>query len=590
MFCKNCGAEVKEGLKFCGNCGQQLEETKQTESVVQEKINVEDTGAYGATADLQQVGYEPVQEEPPKKKRGKKPLIITLALIVVLGVAGFCLKDTIVAWAMKLAPAKTQLKYTYSSNAEDIAEDIETNIADYEDNLQTEGGMKGSISIDLTDDAIDLIEAASGIEGLSKLNNASIDVETSVKDEKMGTFMDLNIAGEKLLSGEVYMDMEEGTMAVNIPEFDNGALIIDMNEYYSEMGMDMAAYSQMSSDLMKTIIPKEGVLKKLLPKYIEICFAEIEEVEKNSETLKIAGVSQKAKAIKSEIDGEAVLKMAEAVLKEAKKDDDIKEYLEQLMDGLYDMGYIYYSWSDIEDSYDEGIESALEELEEVDPDDVMNGESIYVTTWVDSSFNILAIEVSLADDYNLFMGKATDGDKVGYELVVESYGYEMLSIVGEGKQKDDKLTAEFVASVEGEEYLYVDVENFQASKEAISGTVTLSGSDLLYEAMELEDYAFADIEIIMDMDIRQSKLYFELGVAVSGSKMGAITIDLEECSPKKIEIPENGTYDEEEWAENIDTSAVEEALMNILPEELIELIEDSSSTESYDDYYYDYYY
>ena len=63
MFCPKCGANLKDGSRFCSKCGCSI----------------------GGPGYSMQPGTLPV---PPKKKKGKTGLIIFLAVLLVLLIAG----------------------------------------------------------------------------------------------------------------------------------------------------------------------------------------------------------------------------------------------------------------------------------------------------------------------------------------------------------------------------------------------------------------------------------------------------------------------------------------------------------------------
>lgn len=87
MFCKKCGKELQEDAKFCTNCGAMVEELSQDAN--SENIKQGQDNSAGSTAQV--VGEQPeandfceLVPQKPKKKRGKKLLVITLLVIAVI--------------------------------------------------------------------------------------------------------------------------------------------------------------------------------------------------------------------------------------------------------------------------------------------------------------------------------------------------------------------------------------------------------------------------------------------------------------------------------------------------------------------------
>ena len=85
-FCTNCGAPNDEGTKFCANCGTAMPEPAPAEQPVQEPVYaqqpVQQEGYYPQPQDYQQNPYAPA----PEKKSSKKPIIIAVSVVLVIGI------------------------------------------------------------------------------------------------------------------------------------------------------------------------------------------------------------------------------------------------------------------------------------------------------------------------------------------------------------------------------------------------------------------------------------------------------------------------------------------------------------------------
>ena len=89
MFCSSCGAKLPDGAKFCTECGAELSGgmTAQNESTAAQKLM--QGASDSASSSTPQV---PPSVQVPSKRRGRKPLYLALAcvlLIAVVGGAGF---------------------------------------------------------------------------------------------------------------------------------------------------------------------------------------------------------------------------------------------------------------------------------------------------------------------------------------------------------------------------------------------------------------------------------------------------------------------------------------------------------------------
>lgn len=79
MICKNCGSEIRDGVRFCNFCGAPVDEPRQAQPEYRD-----DYGAYNA---------RPVQRSAPQKqvgqpKKSKAPMVILIVLLCVLLVLG----------------------------------------------------------------------------------------------------------------------------------------------------------------------------------------------------------------------------------------------------------------------------------------------------------------------------------------------------------------------------------------------------------------------------------------------------------------------------------------------------------------------
>ena len=98
MFCPKCGNEVEQGAMFCPKCGNML----MSQEPVDLTKNMSDSGEQmqnngnGYGAQPVQQPYQPVGKHVEPKK-SKAPLIaaIIALIVVVLGVAGFCMRSTL---------------------------------------------------------------------------------------------------------------------------------------------------------------------------------------------------------------------------------------------------------------------------------------------------------------------------------------------------------------------------------------------------------------------------------------------------------------------------------------------------------------
>ena len=72
MFCKNCGTEIKEGVKFCPRCGKAVDAAGAPEA------------GQEAGGSVQSRWQQTVPEQKPHKSRSKLRIIIPVTAVVVV--------------------------------------------------------------------------------------------------------------------------------------------------------------------------------------------------------------------------------------------------------------------------------------------------------------------------------------------------------------------------------------------------------------------------------------------------------------------------------------------------------------------------
>ncbi|MGL5152372.1 MAG: hypothetical protein ACRC7N_17585 [Clostridium sp.] len=99
MFCKKCGGEIGEGIKFCANCGSPVVQEEKDDNIDVSKNEEEVVKEEGLVASVQQQDnkiIKSVEGNSEEKKRGflqllmkNKKIIIGLAVLIVVGVGCF---------------------------------------------------------------------------------------------------------------------------------------------------------------------------------------------------------------------------------------------------------------------------------------------------------------------------------------------------------------------------------------------------------------------------------------------------------------------------------------------------------------------
>ena len=621
MFCKKCGAQIPDESKFCTTCGAEITskaapteaveapteaveapvevvETpkEETEAVVVEEattVAVEEPIVVEAPViEEQAISFEP-QETPRKKKVLPKILAIVLAVAVLLGAAVFVFKDRMTGIVMSLMPAEKQLKYTYTR----FAENLSNNFAeDYAIALEKIGKpYSGEVTLD-AEVSEDLISELVGDIDLS-VNKASVVYQLQNSGENL-TGLDFGIkVGETLLANfEAYADLENKELILAVPEIIDGAVKLDLEELMDEDDLEQfkTIQSLSSSENLKKLLPKEELVKTILPKVVKAALAEVEDVEKGKSEFKAGDVTQKANCLEIEITYEVLAKMAIGALEEIKENEDVKEYIEQAAalleeysDELVDNGY------DFDDLYDDAIDAIdeiIEELYDVDEDE----ELCTLKTWINSKFDIIAIEVEIPDEEaTIFAGMANDGKEWGYEVSVSFEEEEVFLLTGNLELEKDKLSGSFDIGYEDEHLATIEVKDLDALKLRdgyLSGkAIVLFGAEI-NEEIENET-GIARPVILIEFETEKEKVSYTVTVSSENETLFSVGMKVAVSEGADIDIPESTTTDIEEWVQNIDTEEILDRLSKIgFTEDMLSSIvgEVMGSDEDYDDSYDDY--
>lgn len=137
MVCKNCGADLKPGVKYCLNCGSYIdeddivEETEENESL----IDITDDGEVSNEIDNNDINFDniptieadEVVEKPKKKRKRKKIKLKLMDIIIYLGLLSIIVVSIVIivlTITKKDNPSKTPPTPT-------VIEDSKVTMSDY---------------------------------------------------------------------------------------------------------------------------------------------------------------------------------------------------------------------------------------------------------------------------------------------------------------------------------------------------------------------------------------------------------------------------------------------------------------------------
>lgn len=528
MYCKNCGAQNPENSSFCGACGAPI-------TADNEDNFSENTVAVETAENNEAVNEEQYFEEPPKKKRSAVPVIIIAALLAVALIAGCIIGfwPYISNAAMKLASPEKHQAFVYKNAAKDLGNMLFNNAMEDGDKSQ------GTATVSLSDTAAELLEDYGVEADLTAINDFEIDYEYSVKDNNQAVTATAKHP-EIELNAEVFTNEKKEEITVLLPEFNEEAVSLDADDLEIQLLPATA------------IMPEKKLAKRVLSEYAETLFLNAEDVNRGKGSYEINGKSTKALCFETEVSEELAAKAMLAVLEKAKEDKELEEYFDDVL----------LPYMDVNDDYDDGIDSLIEELEEGDFDD---DTAFILYTYINAKGDIIAIEIDINDgseNIRIVAGRYTKGKNVEYELSVTSVSdgevVDTLAFVAEGTIVRNKLDLTTSLVVEDEEMLKIKLEDYDLKsykKGCPKGKMTLSGG--IFEEIA-DEPALRNLSIIYEFNTKKKSYDHSLVLAAKDGELLSVNYSGKIKNAKNIELHSDTTDDAEAWAEDFDESVIED--------------------------------
>ncbi len=490
MFCKNCGTQLTEGVKFCPRCGTPIPEQKQTAS--------QQTAAPSGTLHT--------AAPSPKKPGSKKKIIIPCV------VAGAVLIVSVGAFAM----TKTNAFKARFTDPVDYYKAVETAYIDKNAAILEKTASNKSDSSSITM-GVDIDDAGIALLGIGNydteaitngLNELELRVDYGQKDDLLGAEAALYSGKDCIVSANTVIDSAYKEAYIQIPEVSSGYLWID-EEAYSD--------ASLGSLSILTDIPDTANLSPLFSKYAKIMLDYAEDVEREKDKLEVDGIEQKTTHLTVTMDSEQLQDLFVDILETAQKDEDLKDYIVWLGDcsmmsnGYYD-SYSYYddyyyddSYYDGEayyDSFVESLDNAIIEIEEYGALEELEAE---MDVWVDKDGEIIGRTLTVSDsektmevfNYQTVREKDKFACVLSFGDPASEYGDYVL-LEGNGSIKKDLADGTFTLESYGASLMEFTLSNYdlKSAKEGyFNGTLTAHSdmsSDLSGYGLEIAVGSNAD--------------------------------------------------------------------------------------------------
>lgn len=486
MFCNNCGTKLDDGTVFCPNCGNRVDggenapvETPvngETPSVSADETVMLDTQAPEAPA----APEGPVNNDQPtptpaaasapaleSKKSGSKKLIIIGAAVAIIAVLILCnLKAVGNTFRKVFLPANKYLAYVVADNTEELVSDALEIYDSYIKSAKAPNDVKGTAGLSLSfgEEAESLFNklgpVGEYIEWINKVN-----AEYTINSNKAGSEgeIKLGVNGNDLISIKAATDFEN--VYVQIPEISKKVLSAEIPYRGTDSDEFREAMESMSA-LIKAC-PEKAELKKISKKYVDAALKALNKAKKESKTLKAKGISQKATALKLDVDRALFLRIEKEVIQVLLKDNDLRKMLKKTYESASEAMETYVGGRDIDfdDMYDEMLEEAEEELEYLDDaiEDAEDDKDEYGTlrVYVDGKGTIIGVTFEQGNN-EIAYKHPVKGDKFGFEISYNA-GRTKVEITGSGKENGKSMSGEFEVEAMGRSICKFEVKKLDKS-------------------------------------------------------------------------------------------------------------------------------
>ncbi len=575
---------------FCGECGTKVEAEAPVaevalapEAVEPATEPVEQPTEAPITAYAEEQGFtivEPTEadeapceldEAPVKKRKKGKFLKIFIPSVAVLLVAAIVLGLTLFkGLVIKTFGSDEQyFQYVQDKALTSFNENyIDNYYAKFLENLKKDSTVTTSLNLTVDDDLAELVS----IDGsLSWVNDLKLVLNQKTTADKSQINAMLNISGKDIISVDAIMNGKDNSLYLALPELSKKYLGVNMSDI---MPTSTQLQSISNADLAKAL-PSPETVKKLTDRYYKLALSHIEDVQKTSEKVTVEDITQKCTVITFEIDEDIAEEIAKAVIKELKKDDDVKEIIKDFEKVLKDAG-VYNSDESLYSSFKDALEEFEDEAGEISSEDG----TLEISQYIDSSHNVIGTVIDADGDEVLNSITIRKGTKVATEIIIG----EELEIVGNGEVKKNIFEGEYEISFDGDTYCKLYVSDFDIKryeKGELKGTYKFEPTD---ELMDVIPEEIGDVLSVLDpqlefvFDDTETTSKTEINILNGKKTLIGISIDSKIKESAKISVPSDSVdvTDEDavnEWISTLDGEKVIAALEKTkLPDTFIEQV------------------
>ena len=468
-------------------------------------------------------------DKAPKKRKG------VLIGGICAGVVCVAVGGSAIAYAasdyvknqVKLFTLDDQEYYSWvmeknGSDADELSEAYD----DYLEKLEDGYGNKLSISLEPTDEAMELLlsemfgsdykrssdsDMNQLIDVIENIDSIELGVEASRNNKASNASIYASLNNDKIVSAEVGMD-DKSALYMRIPEYNKQWLSYDMStEFTGQEEEIFNKFMDLSNDPSSFITPDE--LSDMIEKYTGILGDSLKDVKRyKDQKVEIGGAEVEYTVLKAEITPQDVLNIAEGYVSSALKDKTIKNILVNELDVCSDNEYE----SVLEDALDE-IRAAADEIDE-------NEENLDAALFVDARGDIRGFQFYLEDECEIKFAVGQSGDDIVGEFTVNDGDEDIVSIQLNAKEDGGKYSGTIEMFIDDEpstaEITFADFEIVDEDKGYVNGKLSISVPEV------------PSVDLVLKSDGKSQTISYDL--KIERENFGTVSLNIAETDGSDI--------------------------------------------------------
>ena len=522
---------------------------------------------------FEQIPNNPIQspmnvaEFAPQKKGIKKKKIIiavvTTATVLVGGITAFASKNYIVnAYQKTFYSPEKYYQAVEKRSVNKSLKDVKDNYDYFLDlfksqKLTTKLSVETSVDSSLFDEYKDKL---SGVD-LSKLKNISFDFIGSKDGDEYGYELVGNINNKEVASANMAINFEDEKFYAQIPTISQDYIDVlsSIKEVIGVSSNDITASDKQmikdatSQDNIEKLLPDSDKLFDFISDYSDIVVESIDDVSMENGSIAANDVEQKCTILNVNLDGNTFYNILKQVLKNAKDDEFIPDYISN----IYDYSELFDLDDDIsdfdKDKYSNSVDELLKELKEHKADITNSKNSIEMTVYVDAKGDVIGRELTFnniddnTDEHTtIYYYKTVSGKDYGIEagsyIKTDNKTQELIKLLGGGDYNIKDLNGEFTLSINDENHeaskendtieIYIQLKDcniIALARDQFSGNITISTN--------LED--IKDYSLDINIDTKRNSTYTKFTVNGKDKEYGYLSFQMDIYKEATSYMPDN---------------------------------------------------